>query len=319
MSRHDQRLASMTDTALFNPTQPMSDRLKAILLMCAAVTLFACLDSTAKYLGTRVGLPASQIIWVRFVGQVLMMAAIAGPRGTLDLFRANRLGLQFVRSFLMVATTACNFIAVRYLRLDQTVSISFMAPLVVAALAGPMLGEYIGWHRALAIVAGFLGILIVVRPGFAAVHPAFAVAFTSMIAYSMFMIVTRKLVAHDGPVVTLWYSMLLGLVGGAFFAIPQWVWPADWQTWLLLAALGAFGGCGHFLMIHAYRLAPASSVSPFLYFQLLGMVVLGYVLFHDVPDNWTLLGASIVVASGLYLVHRERIVTGTTRPRMIAD
>lgn len=309
----------MTDIVTINSAHAMPDRLKAILLMCSAVTLFSCLDTTAKYLGTRMGLPAAQIIWVRFAGQVLMMAIIAGPAGTRNMFRANRLGLQLTRSFLMAATTACNFIAVRYLRLDQTISITFLAPLLVAALAGPLLGEHIGWHRALAIVAGFIGILVVVRPGFAAVHPAFAVAFAAMLAYSLFLLVTRMLAAHDAPLVTLWYSMMFGLIGGAFFAIPQWVWPADWYEWLLLAALGVFGGSGHFLLVHAYRLAPASSVSPILYFQLLSMTALGFVVFGDMPDRWSLVGASIVIASGLYLVHRERVVSSREHPRMLAD
>lgn len=301
----------MTELVLssISSARAMPDRLKAILLMCAAVTLFSCLDTTAKYLASHAGLPTAEIVWVRFLSQVALMIAIVGPASVPSLLRTNRLGLQMFRSVLMVATTACNFLAVQYLRLDQTVSIAFLAPLVVAALAGPILGEYIGWRRALAIVGGFIGILIVVRPGFAEFHPAFLASFTSMAVYAAFMIVTRLLSGIDPPLVTLFYAMLVGTLGGAFFAIPVWVWPHDISTWGLLLALGAFGGFGHYLLIHAYQLAPASSVSPFLYFQLLSMVALGYIVFGDVPDQWSLIGAGVVVASGVYLVHRERAMS----------
>jgi drug/metabolite transporter (DMT)-like permease len=285
----------------------MPDRLKAVILMCAAVTLFSGLDTSAKYLGSHLGVPTAEIVWLRFVGQFLLMAAILGPRTIPALFETRRLRLQLVRSSLMAATTACNFLAVQYLRLDQTISISFLAPLVVAALAGPMLGEYVGWRRAVAIFTGFIGILIVVRPGFAEIHPAFAASLLAMIAYASFMLVTRKLSGIDPPLVTLFYALLVGLIGGAIFAIPHWVWPGGAFEWLLLLGLGALGGTGHYLLIHAYRLAPASSVSPFLYFQLLSMVALGYIVFGDTPDRWSLLGSAIVIASGLYLVHRERI------------
>ncbi len=227
---------------------------------------------------------------MRFVGQVLLMAAILGPAALPGLLRTKRLGLQIFRSFLMAATTAGNFIAVGYLRLDQTVSIAFLAPLVVAALAGPILGEYVGWKRALAIVAGFIGILIVVHPGVEEVHWAFAASFVSMLAYALFMIVTRILSPYDPPLVTLFYAMLVGAVGGALIAIPQWVWPTEAWQWLALASLGAFGGLGHYLLIFAYRYAPASSVSPFLYFQILSMVALGYLVFGDTPDAWSLIG-----------------------------
>jgi drug/metabolite transporter (DMT)-like permease len=300
----------MTANLLSRPLRfetTMPDRLKAVLLMCSAVTLFSCLDTTAKYLGGHSGIPTAEIVWVRFLGQAALMAAILGPAAIPDLFRTHRLGLQLMRSLLMVACTAGNFIAVRYLRLDQTVTIAFMAPLVVAALAGPVLGEYVGWHRTLAIVTGFCGILIVVRPGLAEIHPAFAASLLAMLAYAIFMLVTRKLSGVDPPLVTLFYALLAGLIGGAIFAVPQWVWPATALQTLLLCMLGALGGFGHYLLIHAYRLAPASSVSPFLYFQFLSMVTLGYLVFGDVPDRWTLAGAAVVIASGLYLVHREHI------------
>jgi drug/metabolite transporter (DMT)-like permease len=285
----------------------MPDRLKAVLLMCLAVTLFASLDATAKYLGSDMGVPTAQIVWVRFLGQVLMMVAILGPTAIPGLLKTQRPRLQFLRSCLMAAITGLNFLAVQYLRLDQTTSIAFLAPLVVAALAGPMLGEYVGWRRALAIVVGFLGILIIVRPGFSQFHPAFIASIASMLAYAVFMIVTRKLSDIDPPLVTLFYSMLVGLIGGVFFAIPVWVWPSSAFEWVLLLALGALGGSGHYLLIRAYRLAPASSISPFLYFQLLSMIVVEYSVFGDIPDRWTLIGSAVVIASGLYLVHRERI------------
>lgn len=296
----------MTDIATAAPGA-LPDRLKAVLVMCAAVTFFSGLDCTAKYLVTNTGIPVAEVVWLRFVGQFLLMAAILGPMALPSLLRTQKPALQTLRSLLMVATTACNFIAVKYLRLDQTVSIAFLAPLIVAALAGPLLGEWVGWRRALAIVAGFCGILIVVRPGVTDIHWAFGFSFLSVLAYAIFMIVTRKLSAIDPPFVTLFWALLAGMIFGFPVAAAHWVWPADWFEWLLLLSLGALGGMGHYLLIHAYRLAPASSVSPFMYFQIFSMTTLGFLVFGDRPDHWTLMGAAIIIASGIYLVHRERI------------
>lgn len=317
MLQHNPKTSSHTPHPILTRLTAMPDRLRAILLMCTAVTLFSCLDSTAKYLVTTSQLPVSQVVWLRFVGQFVLMAVILGPWTIPSLLRTQKLGLQITRSFLMVGTTICNFIAVKYLRLDQTISIAFLAPLVVAALAGPLLGEYIGWRRALAIVVGFLGILIVVRPGVAEVHPAFAVAFLSMLIYALFMLLTRKLSTYDPPLVTFFYALLVGTFGGAIVAIPEWVWPTDAFQWLTLLSLGAFGGLGHYLLILAYRIAPASSVSPFLYFQILSMVALGYLMFGELPDLWTLVGSGVVIASGIYLVHRERVAAITEAKKLL--
>lgn len=291
-----------------SPRPALSDRMKAIALMAAAVTLFSCLDATAKHLVSHSELKTAQVVWLRFMGQIALMLAILGPNALPGLLTTQKPGLQTIRSFLMAATTTCNFIAVKYLRLDQTVSIAFLAPLVVAALAGPFLGEWVGWRRMLAILVGFLGILVVVRPGFAEVHWAFGVSLLSMLAYALFMLVTRKLAPFDPPLTTLFYAMLAGGILGAPFALAEWVWPANILEWLKLLSLGAFGGLGHYLLIHAYRLAPASSVTPFLYFQILSMVSLGYLVFGDVPDHWSVLGSAIVIGAGMYLVHREHVI-----------
>jgi drug/metabolite transporter (DMT)-like permease len=285
----------------------MSQRMKAIALMCAAVTFFSCLDAMAKYIAAHSNMGTAQIVWLRFLGQMVLMAALLGPSAIPALLKTEKPALQALRSLMMLGTTAFNFLAVQYLRLDQTISIAFLAPLVVAALAGPILGEWVGWRRALAIVVGFFGVLIVVRPGFAAVHWAFGASFLSMLCYATFMLLTRRLSTYDQPLTTLFLGLLAGAAAGAPIALAHWVWPQDWQQWLMLLSLGAFGGFGHYLLIHAYGLAPASSVSPFLYFQLLSMVGLGYAVFGDVPDTWTMLGSCVVIASGLYLVHRERV------------
>ena len=259
-------------------------------------------------------LPLVQIVWSRFLGQFLLMLSLLSALPLSALLRTHKPKLELFRSLLMVTTTACNFLALGYLRLDQTVSVAFLAPLIVALLAGPFLGEWVGWRRLVAIFAGFLGVLIVVHPGIGGLHPAFAVAFAGMLAYAFFMLLTRYLAALDAPLVMLFYSMLLGTFALAPFALWQWVWPATNSQWLLLLGLGAFGGMGHYLFIHAYRLAPASSVAPFLYVQLLTMVAFGFAVFGDVPDMWTLIGAAVIIASGIYLLHRERSLREEVAP-----
>jgi drug/metabolite transporter (DMT)-like permease len=294
---------------------PPGDRLKAVGLMCLAVTLFSALDTSAKYLVTTANLPAVEVVWARFLGQFLLMLLLLGALPVSALLRTRKLKLELVRSLLMVSTTACNFVALRYLRLDQTVSVTFLAPLLVALLAGPLLGEWVGWRRLVAIFVGFLGVLVVVHPGYGTLHPAFLISLMGMLVYALFMLLTRFLAGHDTPLVMLFYSILLGTFVLAPFAVVQWVWPQSIEQWLLLMGLGLLGGTGHYLFIHAYRLAPASSVAPFLYVQILAMVGFGFAVFGDLPDIFTLVGSGVIIASGIYLIHRERAVrTEVTAP-----
>lgn len=300
-------------TTASSPPGAGHNTLRAILLLILAVSLFSCLDATAKVLVTRRGIPVTQVVWLRFLGQTLYMIALYRALPIPSLFKTSRLKLQLLRSLLMVTTTAGNFIALQSLRLDQTITITFLAPLVVAALAGPLLGEWVGWRRALAIMVGFGGVVVAMHPGSAPVSPAVAASLAGMFAYALFMILTRYLAAFDPPFVTLFYSMLAGTLLGAPLAAHDWVEPADVSTWGLLAALGALGGTGHWLFILAYKAAPASRISPFLYVQLLTMTLAGYLVFGDTPDATTLLGAAIVIGSGIYLVHRERVTAKAER------
>ncbi|MDX2289929.1 MAG: DMT family transporter [Hyphomicrobiaceae bacterium] len=285
----------------------------AIVLMLVAITLFSGLDAAAKYLAGPIGLPVTQIIWLRFLIQFLLLLLLVpafGILSTRELFTTTRPGWQALRSVLMALTTAMNFLALKWLRLDQTIAITFLAPLIVALLAGPLLGEWVGWRRFAAIIVGFLGILIVVRPGVGDIHPAVVFSFAGVLAYALFTLVTRHIAASDPPLVTLFFSMFAGVIIGAPFALVDWQWPATAFEWALLMSLGVLGGIGHYLFILAYRMAPAGVITPYIYLQILTMTALGFLVFGDLPDLWTVLGSSIVVASGIYLWHRERMLNG---------
>jgi drug/metabolite transporter (DMT)-like permease len=285
-----------------------ADRLRAIGLMCLALVVFSALDTSAKYLATGALIPIAEIAWVRFLGHFALMLPILFALSPGELLATKKPKLELLRSVLMAATTACNFFALEYLRLDQAVTVMFLAPLLVALLAGPLLGEWVGWRRLAAILVGFFGVVIVVHPGLGSLNPAFVFAFGSMLTNTFFMLMTRYLAAHDKPLVMLFYSVLVGTFALAPVALWQWVWPQAIGQWLLLCALGLLGGIGQYLFVHAYRLAPASSVSPFLYLQLLTNVAFGYAVFGDLPDVWTLVGSSVIIASGVYLLHRERVM-----------
>lgn len=290
---------------------PTANLAKAIGLMVLALLLFSILDTATKYLGTSAGVPVEQIIWVRFAVQFLLLLIVVPMAGVLSvraMFRTRRLAWQLIRSVLMALTTAFNFLALQYLRLDQTITIMFLAPLLVALAAGPLLGEWVGMRRMMAILAGFGGILIVVRPGFTEVHPAFLYSFGAVTAYVAFALVTRHIAADDPPLVTLFFSMFAGVVLGFPFAAAEWEWAFSAPTWGLLLTLGILGGGGHYFFILAYRLAPAGIITPFIYLQIVSMSVLGYIVFGDVPDIWTVIGSAVVVGSGIYLFHREQVV-----------
>ena len=291
------------------------DRLKAIVLMVLAVTMFSCLEATAKYLTTVAKLPFAEIVWVRFLGQFVVIVVTLGLVSVPRLLRSAKPWHQLVRSCLLLASTAFNFLALRHLRLDQTLSIQFLAPLMVALLAGPLLGEWVGWRRLVAILVGFCGILIIVRPGIETISVGMIYAFMCMLGYTGFSLLTRYVANRDPPDVTLFYSLLAGTLCVAPFAIADWVWPADRLTLVLMLSVGLWGAIGHYLFIVAYQLAPASTIAPFIYLQLLSITGFGYFVFGDLPDIWTLGGASVVIASGIYLVHRETV---TRRQKQVA-
>lgn len=282
---------------------------KAVALICGAGLCFSMLDATVKYLAAETDLPMAEITWVRFFVHALLTLIILGPAAVPRLVKARKPLQQWMRSGFMLSATMFNFVAVTHLRLDQTATIFFLTPLVIAALAGPILNEWVGWRRLLAILTGFFGIVIVMRPGFGWIHWAVLFSFGATLSYSLYSIATRYLSAHDDAQVTQFYTPLAGMIALAPFAYAEWVWPSGALTWALFIWLGVSGALGHWLLIQAYRFASAPVLAPFIYVNLLWMTSLGYLVFGDIPDLATVAGGAIVIGSGLYLLYRERRIS----------
>ncbi len=275
-----------------------------IVLMLGAVACFAGMDASAKWINRTTD--PLQTAAVRYLGSFLLVGLFFNPVTKVGLLRTRSLKLQCLRALCLVGATICSFFALKYLRLTEATSITFASPLVVALLAGPILGEHIGRERLAAVLAGFAGVLVITRPGLGGMQAAALLAVGAACGNALYSVTTRLVAANDAAETTLFYT---GLVGSIVFlpVLPLvWVSPASPTHWLLMAGLGVLGALGHWLLILAHRHAPASVVAPFFYAQLLGATALGFMVFGEIPDRWTFVGAGIVAASGLFLIHRER-------------
>ncbi|HZZ62901.1 MAG TPA: DMT family transporter [Roseiarcus sp.] len=279
-------------------------RFVAIALMCGAMLCFTGLDTSSKWLGTR--LPVVQIVWARYLCATLIALAVARPWSRPAVLVSKRPWLQGIRSLLLLGSTASVVIALRQLQLAETATISFLTPIFVALLAGPLLGERVGGERMIAIVVGFLGVLIATRPGTSAFKPIVLVAMSGVACNSGYVLATRKLAGFDSPQTTLVWTQAAGIV----FLTPvlPWIWrqPESLHVWLVMAGLGAFAAAGHGLLIVAHKFAPAPVLTPFTYTQLVWMIASGLLVFGDWPPTATLIGAALVVGCGAWLAMRER-------------
>jgi drug/metabolite transporter (DMT)-like permease len=276
----------------------------AILLMFAAGICFTVLDTSAKYLVLS-GMSPEFVSWVRFLVHLVLVALLFRIWANPKVLRHHSLFLQVLRGVFLYGSTIFNFIALKYLQLAETTSIAFLGPMVITALAGPMLGEWAGWRRWLAIAAGFGGMLVITRPGLGVFGLGHVFALGSMLSYSLYAIMTRRMGATETSESMIFYSALAPVLLMAPVAPATATMPPSALMWVLLLSLGVYGALGHYMIIHAFKRATAIALAPYPYLQIVWMVASGYLVFGDLPDAWTVAGAAIIVASGLYIVHRE--------------
>lgn len=275
-----------------------------VILFLTAVFLFAALDATAKYLTAFFAVPL--LVWARyFVHLVFMLVAIAPGMGR-EIVITQRPWLMTFRALMLVGVTLLIQLAFRTLPLAETTAIFFVTPLLVAVLAGPLLGEKLQATSWLATITGFCGVLLIARPGGVMVGIGVVYALGGALCYAIYQILTRKLSASEPPMRQLFYTALVGTAAMSFVLPVYWggEMPSLTQA-LLIASLGFYGGTGHFLLIRAFREAPASTLSPLLYVQLIWAVLLGWIVFGQLPDLPATIGMLVIGASGLSLVLRR--------------
>lgn len=289
------------------------NHLRGILFLLGSGVVFTILDSLAKETSTFI--PVLQVAWGRYVFHVAFLPFYAErPVGAplwsagrwARMFATRRPWLQILRSLLLLGATLFFFGAVSYVPLAEAQAVAFVEPLLITAIAHFFLAERIGVRRWLAIVVAFAGVLIVIHPGFGMLHWGMLLSLGSAGCGSIYSTLTRVVSRHDSAGTSLAYSGVAGFVGLSL-AMP-FVWqPASAHVWLLFFALGISGGLGHFLMIKAFGHAPGGTLAPFIYVQMLWMVIIGWLWFGDWPALTTWIGIALIVGSGLYALHRERI------------
>lgn len=284
---------------------PPTDRiLRAILAIVFSVTCFSVLNAISKTLSQ--SFPVVEVIWGRYFFAFAVMMILFLPRSGRALFRWHNVPSQVIRGLLLFFSSFLYFHGLVHLPLASAASISLTGPLVVTALSARFLGEPVGGARWAAVMVGFAGALIVVRPGFGGFQWASLLIVASTICSALYQLYSRRYGQTERPDASATMATIVGTVAAAPLLPFEWVTPTLGWHWALFVGLGVTAAVGHYFLTIAYSQAPAAVVAPFNYVQLIGAAVLGYLVFGDLPDLWTWVGAGVIVGSGLYLGHVER-------------
>jgi len=279
------------------------NRQLGIAMVSVTTLCFAALDTSAKWLV--LSLPVFQVVWLRFVTHTLLAMLVLTPRYGWSLYRPKQVKLQLLRALMQAVMTALNFWALQYLQLDVTGAIQFSVPILIAVISARLLGERLDARRWIAILVGFAGVLLIVRPGSQGFHPAMVLSLVNAVLYALFNMLTRRMAATELPATTQLWSAGAAALLLTPFGLMQWTTPPDALSWILVLSMGVFGGLGHLMVTQAHRYASAAVLGPFLYQQIIYMTLFGWLVFGHVPATAVVGGAAVVVASGLYLLYRE--------------
>ncbi len=276
--------------------------MKAIILNLSAWVMLPIMDGFAKYLSST--LPVLQITWSRYFFTIVITLPIM-----LFFFRKNltwteQPKLQLIRGLLLFCANILFFYSISIISLAKALTLAFIAPLIVTALSPFLLGEKVGYKRWAAVITGFIGSLIVIRPGFVELNLASIAALGTGVLYGFYLIITRKLHDSDNPLLTLLLTGIVGAVLGSLIMPTVWVSPTITE-WYMMFAIGFFASLGHLFIILSLRYADASKLAPFGYFEIVTSIIIGYYFFNHFPDSWTFLGLLIIISSGIYIFRRE--------------
>jgi drug/metabolite transporter (DMT)-like permease len=280
----------------------------AIAMVLAAMFAFAVMDGLTKLLSQT--LPISQIMWVRNILFAALALALLRSQskdvGFITLATSKRPGLQFARAILLIIESAMFMLAFKLMPLADAHAVAAVAPLLVVALSVLFLGEKVGPRRWAAVTTGFAGVLLIVRPGFAQVELPVLIALGGALLWAIYQIMVRICSRVDRSETTMLWTALVGLGATTFIGPATWVWP-DQIGWAMLIAIALMGSISHMVLIKALALTQPSLLQPYNYTLFVWAILVGYLFFGDIPDRWTLTGAAIIILSGIYVWHRERV------------
>lgn len=282
--------------------KPADDTRSGIFWMILTMLLFVSMDTCAKYLVSNY--PTMQTVWGRYVFQVLILSVVLAPKVP-QLLKTQSLKFQLVRSLFLLGATLCFFTGLNTIQVAEAGAIMYTSPLMLTAAAPFVLKEKVGIRRWMSVLVGFIGAMIIIRPGQGALDEGAFWVLGAAACYACYQLSTRALSGQDSVLTTLYYSALLGAIIMSFIAPFDFVMfaPLDWGV---MALAGLFGTLGHFCMIKAFTNAEASKIAPYAYTNLIWASAIGFLMFGTLPDIWTYAGAGIIIGSGLYIIHRGR-------------
>lgn len=301
----------MKDPAI--PSSPVVSALpvnvfKGFLLAATGLLLFACMDSTTKYLTAHYNVPS--VVAMRYIVHCALMLVILAPRHSSALIKTQRTGLTVLRGAVLTLASLCIGLALQRMPLAETTAINFLAPTLIALFASSLLGEQIGGLGWAAVITGFIGVLLIARPGSGLDAWGIVFALGAAAANAAYQVLSRLLASTEKAITLLFYTALVGTI--VFGLALPFFWESKIPSsteFILFFCMGAFGGLGHYLFTLAYRHAPASVLAPMTYLQLLWAGLLGWIVFDTVPDSYGILGMVIIAASGLLIAIKSRIAS----------
>lgn len=273
--------------------------------MLLAFLCFAVMDTTAKWL-VGAAVPVLQVVWLRYFVHFLCTIVVYAPRQGASIAKSNRPKLQIIRALFLLTSTALNFTALQFLPLTTTIAIFFVAPLTVCLLSIPVLGEKVGIKRLLAVLVGFIGVLIIVEPWSQRFDPHVFLAIGAMLFASGYFVMTRVIAGIDENSTVQFYVSGVATLLISPFAYYVWQWPDSWKNWFLLCLIGSLGMFGHSLLTRAHHYAQASVLAPTVYSQAIYIALLSWIVFNQPPGYSTMIGTLVIVSSGLFIWFRER-------------
>ena len=283
------------------------------ILMLGAFFCFATMDTSAKWLVTA-AIPALQVAFLRYFFHFVWVMVLYAPNEKTELLVSNRPRLQILRALLLLSSTSLNFTALVYLPLTVTIAIFFAVPMVVCLLSIPVLGEKVGIKRFAAIIVGFVGVLIIVKPWGETFDYHVLLALGALLTAAGYFVMTRLIAGLDTNSVTQFYTSGIATLVLAPFALYYWVWPAVLLEWCIPILLGSLGMLGHTMVTRAHHYAEASVLAPMVYSQMIYITFYSWIIFNTKPDITTMIGTAIIIISGLYIWVRERKIQNPDTP-----